>query len=318
MAITFITPVEISPASTGWQDANVSAYVPAGTTGVVLHFDNTGASSYAIGFRKNGSTDTVTSNLSATCHTWAAIGVDASRILELSIANTTYIHVYLVGYFGSEAVFFDNAVDKSLGSISSWLDIDISAATGADTAIAAIFKLKGQTGITQYNLRCNGSTDNRLNSGYNHNIAGFIVGVDGSEICEGYTSNVSNLFLLVGYIKSGVTMLVNATDLSLGSTAAWTDLAALPSGATGGFIEVSGSSSTSYAFGLRENGSAEDIYQSAVRSSFAAVKADASRLIEGEIADTAIDFWLLGYPTAAGGFTPKARRGFSPRAGARF
>jgi len=143
----FIDPVEITPGSAGaWIDIDVSSYVPAGATGVVLHFVNTHASNYYyIGQRKNGSTDNRYGQLFSDCHTWSAIGIDANRVLEAYVGNTTSIDIYIVGYYTSDAVFNTNAVDKSLSNTGAWYDIDISGDTGADTATGAILEIKGST-----------------------------------------------------------------------------------------------------------------------------------------------------------------------------
>lgn len=296
----FITPVEISPGSTGWQDVDVSAYVPVGATGVILHCVNSSANNRAFGLRKNGSTDNRTSNLQAVKHMWAAIGVDSNRILEINLANVTDIDVYLVGYYTSDAVFFTNATDKSLGSTGSWYDIDISGDTGAYTAIGAIFEINGVASSYNYGLRKNGSTDNRAAQYVvSHNCFGFVVGVDVSEICEGQIENVAVDFFLVGYILSGSTFNINATDVSLASINDWYDLSALPAGSIGGYIEIY-SGGVGQSYGLRKNGSAENIYQSG-KHPFGIVECDASLIIEGKISLASMDFFLVGYINAVTG-----------------
>lgn len=289
---TFITPVEVTPAPNGaWTDVDCSAHIPAGSTGVILHISSPWYAS--VGWRKNGSTDarTDSAGLSNPGHWWAMIGVDANRVFEF-YKNDSNCKCYLVGYTGSEAVFFDNAVDKSLGiAAASWRDVDISANTGADTAVAAVFEIICDG--TAWGLRKNGSTYNQSKGAASH--VGAIAGVDGSEILEAYYSafSVSAKLWLVGYFKSGVTMPTEPTDLSLGGTGAWTDLTAITAGAVGGMIDVL-SSTYDKAYGLRENGSTEDIYQQLPRHAYGFVEADASQIIEGEIADTNIDFWLTG------------------------
>jgi hypothetical protein len=292
----FITPVEITPGSAGsWQDVDVSSYVPSGATGVVLHIVNkeTTISIYA-GYRKNGSTDAYKYQ-NKSSHFWTAVGVDGSRILELYIGDTTYIDVYLVGYYTSDAVFFTNNVDKSISATLAWTDIDISSNTGTDTAIGAIVKIIcTNTSIYTFGLRKNGSSDNRVKELYYQTAD--IIGVDGSEILEGYISNTYVDFYLLGYIISDSTFNTNATDVSLSSTGAWTDLSALPSGAIGGYIEAT---RTPYSFGLRKKGTSESIYYAPNYGLCCAiVEADSSRIIEGKISSTTLDFFLVGYPTA--------------------
>lgn len=292
----FITPVRITPGTAGsWQDVDVSAHIPAGSTGVILHvFKNYSAISYDFGLRKKGSTDDRHNTLYSDGHLWAAVGVDGNRVFQCYTGHITRVDAYLVGYFGSEAVFFDNAVDKSLAGTGSWDDIDISANTGADTAIGAIFDV---VGVWQKNLglRNNGSSDNRLSAVSEHIWA--VIGVDGAEICEGQIADAGIKFWLVGYLKSGATFNTNATDIALGGVGSWTDLAALPAGGIGGIIEVFTSSYT-YDYGLREKGSAEDIYGRAPYArAWAMVEADNNRLIEGKISNTGMDFYLVGYFT---------------------
>jgi hypothetical protein len=296
----FITPVEVTPGSaSAWTDVDATSFgVPSGASGVMLHIVNIiGTTDYAVGWRKNGSTDNRIPILSRNNHIWAAIGLDGSGIFEAYVGDTTNIDVYIVGYFTTDAVFFDNAVNKSLTATAAWTAINISGDTGGDTAIGAIFEIINGPTRYDFGLRKNGSTDNRISQMANHSAGGWIIGVDGSEICEGYISNTSLDFFLVGYIKSDATFLDNATDLSLGSTGAYAALSALPAGAIGGLIEVTVASSSNYA--LRKNGSAEDIYKLADRHPMAMVEADGSQLIQGKIAATTNDFFLVGYFTAA-------------------
>jgi len=291
-----ITPVEVTPGTaSAWTDVDVSAYVPAGATGVILHCVNTHASNnYALGLRKNGSTDARTTSITSNAHCWAAIGVDANRIFEAYIGNTTYIDIYLVGYTVSGVTFFTNAYDKSKTTLTTWEDIDCS--TEAPSAIGLIFEVKGSTAAYAMGLRTNGSTDNRTASTLYHDTFGVIIGCDASQICEGYIENVAVDFFLVGYITDGCTFNTNATDVSLATTATWLDLTALPATANMGFIEVT--SGGAYNYGLRKNGSAEDIYKYAFRHPWAFVECDASQIIEGEIANVAVDFFVVGYATA--------------------
>jgi len=289
MAVTWITPTEITPGAAGaWTDADLSALIPAGATGVLLHIVNTSGTTYTCGWRKNGSTDARTNNLRATHHRWVAIGCDGSRIIELYVGHTTNIDVYLVGAFGAEATFDTNATDVSLSGTGAWTDIDVSGITGAATAIGVCIEGYSDTG-SNWGLRPNGSTDNRLFPEDNH--WSMIVGVDGSEILEAQIASVNTDMFVNGWFTSGFTFLTNATDLSLGSTGAWTDLSALPAGATGAILEATNSSASNY--GLRKDGSSESILQRG-RHSLGLIEALAL-VVEGQIASTGTDFWLLAY-----------------------
>lgn len=307
--MVFITPTEITPGSTGsWQDADVSAYIPDTATGVALHIVNNSGGTRTIGWRKNGSTDDRrTDNQATDTHFWCAIGVDANRVLELYIESTDQ-EIFIVGYFESEAVFFDNGVDKTPASASSWQDADISGDTGADTAIGAIFETVGSGYYS--GLRNNGSTDARTPVASRHH--GRIIGVDGSEICEIYSGSTSNeKFYLVGYITSGATFNTNATSMYsfvFTDRGVWKDMSALAAGAIGAFIEVYGSNSL---YALRENGSAEDIYEKTSGACHGIVEADASRIIEGKVEYETTIFYLQGYPTLISSTSIKSWNGLA-------
>jgi len=295
---TFITPVDVTPSTSGaWVDVDVSAYIPVGATGVILHIVNADSTTRVCACRKNGSTDTYLYTTPFNTHLWVSIGVDANRIFENYNGNVSYVKVWLVGYYGSEAVFFTNSVDKTPGSIDSWVDVDISSDTGADTAIGAILMASNSSGTVSTNFGCrkNGSTDARYNligTGYKELCA--IIGVDNSEIFEAYIGSISDAHVhLIGYIKSGATFNINATDISLSTTGSWLDLAALPAGALGGIIEITQSGTSNY--GLRKNGSAEIISRANDRHSWGIIECDASGVIEGNISSTTIDFFLIGY-----------------------
>ena len=295
MAQTFfpITPTEFVPGGTGsWRDMDVSSVVPEGATGVILHVVDTASTNYYIGLRKNGSTDDRHAKMYR-CHWWAAIGVDANRIFEAYVGSTSAIDIYVVGYTMSGVTFKTNADDKSLGSTGSWQDIDCS--TEAPSAIGLIWEIQGSLSDVAFGFRKNGSSDDRHSNGREHRSFGAIIGCDASQICDGYIGATSIDFFLVGYITDGCTFNTNATDVSLGGTGTWTDLSALPSGAKMGFIEVTDGDND---YGLRKDGSSENIYTDANEHSWGIVECDASRIIEGKIANTGTDFFVVGYSTA--------------------
>jgi hypothetical protein len=289
----FITPVTVTPSSGSWQDIDCSSYIPSTATGVILHLRNdTAGYSSICGIRKNGSTDTFAGYMDPVSHSWACIGVDTSRIFEAYVG--TYSIIQLVGYFENEAVFFDNAKIKTGDTNSVRKTVSIAGDTGTDTAIAAILLMEDSSPDT-WSIRKTGSSDNR--SADSASTTGFIVGVDGSEQFDILTDDISSVdFNVVGYMTTGVTMNTNATDLSLGTTGTWADLSTLPSGATAALIEVY-STIDDQDYGLRKNGSTEDIYQDcADMHAFGIVEAS-SQVVEGKIQNTAVDFFLQGYFT---------------------
>lgn len=314
MATQYITPVDVTPGVTGsFQDVDVSANVSASATGVILHVVNTNVSTdHTAAFRKNGATDTSSTfhGMTPDSHTYVYVGVDGSQIFEANI-DSADIDIYLVGYFESEAVFFTEPIDHTADVVSAntYTDIDISSDTGGDTAIGAIVRVNVNS--QSIRLRKNGSTDS-FNL-YPDSVSGanyFVVGVDGSEIFEIYAQTSLTLFELevVGYITSGWTFLTNATDLSIGATDTWTDLTTLPAGATGAAISVSDTSAKQY-WGLRKDGSAEALIYDTLHRSASAIVEASSQIVEGYIEATSVDFYLMGYSEASGGWANVAKVG---------
>jgi len=296
MAQTFfpITPTEITASgANAWVDMDASGSVPAGATGVILHVVNTAAASRYLGLRKNGSTDGRHPDMYRNSHWWAAIGVDANRVFEAYVESTTDEDIYVVGYTMSGVTFKTNATEKNPDQIATWRDIDCS--TEAPSAIGLIWEFNS-IGLKEVGLRKNGSSDDRHYGVYYHASFGAIIGCDASQICEGYREDTAAHFYLLGYVTDGATFNTNATDVSLGTAAEWLDLSALPSGANMGFIEVCTPGSDMY--GLRKDGSAEDIYCDAIRHPWGIVECDTNRVIEGKIESTDVDFFVVGYSTA--------------------
>jgi len=300
MAQTFypITPTEIVPGGANdWETMDASGSVPANATGVILHIECNVSWDRYFGIRKPGSTDDRHSDICARAHFWAMIGVDASRYFEAYVESTTDIDIYVVGYTMAGVTFKTNADDMSLGVEDTWTPIDCS--TEAPSAIGLIWEVEGGVSFDQFGLRKNGSSDDRHFDAPLHYCFGAIIGCDASQICEGYIETTDSDFFLVGYITDGCTFNTNADDVSLATADLYINLAALPAGANMGIIEVVTSIEDKY--GLREEGQSgghADIYEDANLHTWAIVKCDANRVIEGQIEDLNVDFFVVGYSTA--------------------
>jgi len=305
MAQTFfpITPVDVTLAIEDvdkWTDVDVSACLGAdagSATGVLIHVVND--SSYdeaSCGLRKNGSTDDRKDELDNNTHSWALVGIDSNDIFEAYCHRIDRFKLYLVGYTKSGVTFLTNGVDKTPGSANEWVDMDCSSE--APSAIGLIFETFGSVG-KDLGCRKEGSTDDRTLVVYKErNCFSAIIGCDASQVAEGYRGSTTfgSKFYLIGYVTDGCTFNTNATDLSLDDVDSWIDLSSLPSGAVMGFIEIT-STGASYNYGLRKNGTDEDIYQTARRHAWATVGCDGSQLIEGKIVNVGCDFFLVGYAT---------------------
>ena len=197
--------VDVSPSGTNaWVDVNVSTWVPAGATGVIVQAYNESSSDLQYGVRQNGSTDTWMQGLTLQEDTasYFMVGVDSSRIFEVW-QNNSVIITYLVGYTTSGVTFFPNAIDKSLSSTGTWQDVNISADT-TDTAIGAILIMRSTTTASDsYAVRKKGSSDNRYKDLRANVSTGIMIGIDSSEIFQLKIQNTAiDTYLMVGLIRS--------------------------------------------------------------------------------------------------------------------
>jgi len=293
VSYTQVTDQVVAPSGSGsWLDVDCSAYIPASATGVKLRVENQHASSArSVGFRKNGSTDDRYFDMFQTGLMWIEIGVDGSQIFETKLENYTDVILTLEGYHTDNATFQTNATSLTLSDLT-WLDVDISSTTGAETAIGAIVEVT-TTAQVEAGVRKNGSTDTHKADVDRH--IWLNIGCDGSEIFEAYRESSAVSMYLVGWITKNATYNTNAPDESLGSTSTWTDLTTrADSVAT--IIQVVQTDSSK--FGLRKNGSSDTTTGSAVRfNSQGIIDADGSGIIEGYINSLTQDFYEVGYYT---------------------
>ena len=288
------SPIEITPSSTGWVSVNLSSYIPEGATGVVLHFVNTSSSSLQVGARKPGDTVLAANYMHASIHTWCMAGVDSNRYVDIYVGDTTYIDVYLVAYTKSGVTFLNNAVNVSPSTLGSWQDVNLSSY--CPNAIGAIFIISGTGTAYTFGLRKKGSTDNRYSAVYYYNLMGFVVGCDSSQVVQAYSGSTNLKFYLIGYITDGAVFNTNASNVTPGTTGTWVDLSALPSQSVMGFFEMYNSSSTTNLYyGLRKNGSSEDIYKFFKARAYGIVACDGDGIIEGKYSGGS--FYLIGYAT---------------------
>jgi hypothetical protein len=299
------SPVDVTPGTTGaWTDVDVSGSAPSGATGVIVQVLNTSSSNYHYGVRNNGSSDAwmLTGSRVAqdTQMAMFMVGVDSSRIFEVYMENSA-VKTYLIGYTGSGATFFTNGVDKSTATTGSYVDIDISGDTGADTAIGGIFLLKNTAGSSRdYALRKNGSTDDRYTGLIAGSATGALIGVDGSEICEQKISNTSVDVYLVGYVTSGAVLFTNGVDKSTATTGSYQDIDITANigsdDASGALLEMNDAGGRHYT-AIRPNGASYDYY-GYNRHNFNICAIDSGDILEQKIANTAMDVWLTGYTLA--------------------
>jgi hypothetical protein len=252
------TPIDISPGTTGsWVDVDLSSDIPSGATGAIVQFLNEdGSTDHLLGVRRNGSTDTwmIANDVAVQGYGgFLMSGVDSGRVLEI-YRGDSQVKTYLIGYTMSGVSYFTNAPDKSLGTIGSYQDIDISADTGGETAIGAIFTMTNSSG-GDYSLRKKGSSDDHYQDLKTRNGTAQLIGVDANEVAELKIAATSIDTHLTGYVTSGAVFFTNALNKSTGTTGSYVDVDITgdigSDNANGAILDVFSTDNSSIKFGVR-------------------------------------------------------------------
>ena len=224
--------IDLRPGSTGWQDIDCSTYVPTDTKFAIFVVYQRGIND-GLNFRKKGSTDNRVMT-EGEQHEFHIVGLDTNRVCQV-YQETASGSINLVGYIFS-GISKETALDKSLSSTGSYIDIDLSA-DAPSTAIAAVLEVKAPaSGFLKHSLRKNGESWD-----YYGNTRGLastfrVVPLDAGKIFEGKIEGTNVDFWLHGYISqiaapvaefSGIPvhgawpLTVNFTDLSTNTPTSW-------------------------------------------------------------------------------------------------
>ena len=275
-------------------------------TATDMMFEEWGLGNQSWGVRKNGSADTaIYKSIHPESHTWAAIGLDANRVFEANVTSASLVKIYLIGYVPDGAgAFLDSAVNKSPAT-GSWLDVDISADTGADTAKIAFLFVKNTTlGHKDYGLREKGSTDNRIGDVGNFHLLGAFIPVDSVEKFQAYIAHADIQIYLIGWLKVGYAeSWADAKDYSTPTVGSWvtTALADLPSGIKGAFLHIWNTTQDAeqlYRMGLRKDGETYENCYFTICHEFVWCEVDALKELQQKISSAVMDLYLLGYSKA--------------------
>ncbi len=293
-------PADVSVGVAGaWVDVDVSTYVPPGATGVLVLVRNPTAGDRAYGIRKNGSTDPweSESTLINSQQTWLMTGLDPDGVFEIYAENTA-LEFYLYAYTMNSVQFLTDRIDKSVAP-SAWTDVDITADTGVDTAIGAVFTVLNRSGSAQrFALRRQGSGDDRYSALEKNAATLGLIGVDGADQAEmRIESSLVDLYL-VGYVTHGAVFIANGVDKSTSSAGAYqdVDITADIGGnrVNGAFVELHSTNDSAYQTALRRNGDTEDFYLDQTHA-FASIGVDSANIFEQKVGDTQRDLYLVGY-----------------------
>lgn len=282
-----------------YNNVDVSAHVPEGSTGVILEMINVGGSYGGYSVRMDGSTDDFydQDSLYPHGHIYVLIGLSEEAIFEMKI-KTTDCDAYLLGYTDESVYFYENAIDYNLGIITSWEDIDLSADVpeGSTGVIINAFTTTTNFG----GVRHPDSTDTFFKRQYG--LMSLLCGVNSSRMIQGYIGHFDFDHWLIGYTSAPITFNVNWDDVSIDATGSFTDVTVTDEtteGCNGVIIYIKSTNAGIFKGTIRENGATDD------RSTDSEIISDgcgfglsplgAGEIFEGYIEHIAVDFFVVGY-----------------------
>ncbi len=291
-----------------WQDVDVSAHIPVGSTGVVLDIHNTHATNeYKVDVREKGSTDVDYTNgrVYHLAHFYAAIGVDANRVFQ-AIIESTDIKIYLCGYADSKVAFFTNYKDYTpVAGLSAWRDADVSADVSAD-ATGVILKMVNpfETNYIQ-DARKKGSIEDYTADGrvYGYGHIYILVGIDANKKFQYWLPTGGLKQYLVGYCEPPVDFYTNGVDVTPAIAGSWQDVDLsdkLKADAEGAILRIRNTSAIFplYQGEVREKDSSDDRHATAdviLQGQIGAlVGVDANKVCQAYIENTAVKIYLYG------------------------
>src|SRR5690554_5779408 len=212
-----ITPVEVTPALTGWQDVAITAHVGADSgnvRGAILHVANQTGAARAFGVRPKGATTTRTRNMADGWQAYQVALVDQNDTFQVNCGSTD-LEVYLIGYLlADEYNGLVNEVEVTPTEDGIYRTVDISSHVGSDTPIGAVLALDNICGskLPAVYIRAVGSSDDYYwRCGAQTNTLA-IVKLDASKRFEAQVEgSCANIFLL-GWITANANFV---TDLTL-------------------------------------------------------------------------------------------------------
>lgn len=292
-------PVRLAlDAEDGWVAADVSAYAPVGASGVLLAVLNPANENNQIGLRKRGSSDDRTQFGGYDNFHGGYIGVDVDRVFEYWIDDPGAQEIWLLGSTGSEAVFFDDAVDVSVGAAGEWLDVEVSSLPGCEGAIGAYVEHTSPTPGAGWGLRPGGSSDERVPGSADPRHGWALIGLDADGRFQHFVQDTGVDLWLVGCQLGGAVFHTDGVEREPAAGDSWVEIAA-PSGATGVVYEMGVFTTAGCDVGVRPGGSAVDLEGHARPDGHAWMMAGVGEGIAVEATRETTDckLWEVGYFT---------------------
>lgn len=208
----FVNAKNVSPGNyASWQNVDVSAYIPAGATGVIVELSDTEEIGKKMGTRHPDSVQDFSTRTEAFLiggHIYQICGVNSSRVFQAYIEDA-YCEVWLVGYTDASVVLFTDMTEYAAG-VGTFVDNNVADIVSGDaTGIICQFLLK--EGAPQYNgvIRKKGSTDDESGKDLIKGPVDALCGLSDSKIFQARVSDADLEIWVKGYTKPPVEFFTN-------------------------------------------------------------------------------------------------------------
>ena len=247
----FVDAPDISLTTTAsWQDIDLTAHVPTGTTGAVVEIINTGTLDTQSGVvrgkedTRDYMSDVLFAEIEDETHRWQIVKVDSDAVIQGYIEHTQ-VDFKLRGYtLGSDPAFFTDPPDITPVTSNQWNTIDVAANVDNDADGVILFLDSVWSEKREYAIRENGSSFNITNrelEDYGNTM--YLVGLDALDQFDVFIEDVDHIKVyLVGQTKGSVIYNLEDVAVTDPSAGSWQALGAddynVPEAANGLFLRI--------------------------------------------------------------------------------
>lgn len=212
---SFTNAIDKTPGTEdAFTDVDVSGDTGADTA-VLAFFRvvNTGtAGTRNIGYRENGSADSLFGQHFSNENAWFAVGLDGSEICEIAVNNSGAVYddsIYLIGYLTANVTWQTNASDHSQDTTGSYQSTDLSGTIPSGNDGAMVILPEAGAGIGQTSqpeadadVRRTGSTIDRSGKVYDPRGVWAFVPLDAGRTMEQFISATDMDLKLLGWTQA--------------------------------------------------------------------------------------------------------------------
>ena len=223
--------ISLSTTTGGWQDIDLSTYVPSGATGAVVEVVNAHPSVFYSGvLRGKEDTRDYMSNsaygkVEGKTHRWQIVKLNSGRLIQGYIENTDIDFKLLAYTMGSDPSYFTVPHDITPATTANWTTVDVTSFVDANAnGVILLIESVTSSPIT-YGVREVGSSYSTTDRGlerYGNTM--YLVGIDASDQFQAYIQEASVNIYLVGQTNSSVVYYTNDTLATYPSVGSWQEL----------------------------------------------------------------------------------------------